>query len=208
MLHYDCLHHPASLTASQLQRSKGRGPTSTSNNASHIAYLETHSYKPVSTEEMEQVMQSSKLFLLKVWITSIVCLAATVCNMLNSDIDGCLFEESASWFSEVWITYSAHEQAKAILAAEMEVVKAGMGHGDLSMEAYSQVWEECYGQVSILCEKGEGSLMCFMWLSSSSLKITVLLFSVRRFYICPLRTGTPELTWHQRKTESKAWRRS
>lgn len=30
----------------------------------------------------------------------------------------------------------------------MEVVKAGMGHGDLSMEAYSQVWEECYGQVS------------------------------------------------------------
>lgn len=33
----------------------------------------------------------------------------------------------------------------------MEVVKAGMGHGDLSMEAYSQVWEECYGQVS-LCQ--------------------------------------------------------
>lgn len=31
----------------------------------------------------------------------------------------------------------------------MEVVKAGMGHGDLSMEAYSQVWEECYGQVNI-----------------------------------------------------------
>lgn len=30
----------------------------------------------------------------------------------------------------------------------MEVVKGGMGHGDLSMEAYSQVWEECYGQVS------------------------------------------------------------
>lgn len=41
------------------------------------------------------------------------------------------------------------QQAKAALAAEMEVVKAGMGHGDLSMEAYSQVWEECYGQVSI-----------------------------------------------------------
>lgn len=36
-----------------------------------------------------------------------------------------------------------------MLAAEMEVVKAGMGHGDLSMEAYSQVWEECYGQVNI-----------------------------------------------------------
>lgn len=34
-----------------------------------------------------------------------------------------------------------------MLAGEMEVVKAGMGHGDLSMEAYSQVWEECYAQV-------------------------------------------------------------
>uniref|UniRef100_A0A8C8G6I9 Cell division cycle 5-like protein n=1 Tax=Oncorhynchus tshawytscha TaxID=74940 RepID=A0A8C8G6I9_ONCTS len=33
---------------------------------------------------------------------------------------------------------------------EMEVVRAGMGHGDLSMEAYSQVWEECYGQVLYL----------------------------------------------------------
>lgn len=35
----------------------------------------------------------------------------------------------------------------------MEVVKAGMGHGDLSMEAYSQVWEECYGQVSPWTQK-------------------------------------------------------
>lgn len=32
----------------------------------------------------------------------------------------------------------------------MEVVKAGMGHGDLSMDAYSQVWEECYGQVKLV----------------------------------------------------------
>uniref|UniRef100_A0AAQ5XUV3 CDC5 cell division cycle 5-like (S. pombe) n=1 Tax=Amphiprion ocellaris TaxID=80972 RepID=A0AAQ5XUV3_AMPOC len=94
MLHHDCLHHPSSSSANQLQRGKNRGPASTSNNASHIAYLETHTYKPVSTEDMEQ--------------------------------------------------------AKALLALEMEVVKAGMGHGDLSMEAYSQVWEECYGQVLYL----------------------------------------------------------
>uniref|UniRef100_A0A1A8HDQ4 Cell division cycle 5-like protein n=1 Tax=Nothobranchius korthausae TaxID=1143690 RepID=A0A1A8HDQ4_9TELE len=94
MLHHDCLHHPSANTANQLQRGKTKGPTSTSNNASHISYLETHSYKPVSTEEMEQ--------------------------------------------------------ATAILAAEMDVVKAGMGHGDLSLEAYTQVWEECYGQVLYL----------------------------------------------------------
>lgn len=55
MLHFDCLHHPSANTANQLQRGKIRGPTSTSNNASHIAYLEKTSYKPISTEEMEQV---------------------------------------------------------------------------------------------------------------------------------------------------------
>ncbi|XP_037536510.1 cell division cycle 5-like protein [Nematolebias whitei] len=97
MMHNDCLHHPsanAANAANQLQRGKTKGPASTSNNASHISYLETHPYKPVSTEDMEQ--------------------------------------------------------AKVILAVEMEVVKAGMGHGDLSLEAYTQVWEECYGQVLYL----------------------------------------------------------
>ncbi len=41
-------------------------------------------------------------------------------------------------------------QAGELLAQEMEVVKHGMGHGDLSMEAYNQVWEECYSQVLYL----------------------------------------------------------
>ncbi|KAM9365497.1 cell division cycle 5-like protein [Pholidichthys leucotaenia] len=93
MLHNDCLHHPTANAASQLQRGK-KGPTSTSNNAAHITYLETHPYKPVGREEMEQ--------------------------------------------------------AKTKISSEMEVVKVGMGHGDLSMEAYSQVWEECYAQVLYL----------------------------------------------------------
>lgn len=39
------------------------------------------------------------------------------------------------------------EAAKQELKKEMEVVKAGMGHGDLSMDAYTQVWEECLAQV-------------------------------------------------------------
>ena len=30
----------------------------------------------------------------------------------------------------------------------MEVVKQGMGHGDLTKEAYKQVWQECLSQVS------------------------------------------------------------
>lgn len=32
----------------------------------------------------------------------------------------------------------------------MEVVKKGMGHGELSLEAYTQVWEECLAQVLFL----------------------------------------------------------
>lgn len=42
------------------------------------------------------------------------------------------------------------EQAKALLAEEMNTVKEGMGHGDLALDVYSQVWEECLGQVLYL----------------------------------------------------------
>lgn len=38
-------------------------------------------------------------------------------------------------------------QAKKILTDEMAVVKEGMAHGDLSLDAYSTVWEECLSQV-------------------------------------------------------------
>ncbi|XP_065111083.1 cell division cycle 5-like protein [Paramisgurnus dabryanus] len=41
-------------------------------------------------------------------------------------------------------------KAREMLVQEMDVVKHGMGHGDLSMEAYNQVWEECYSQVLYL----------------------------------------------------------
>lgn len=42
------------------------------------------------------------------------------------------------------------EAAKELLEQEMEDVKAGMGHGDLSLESYTQVWEECLAQVLFL----------------------------------------------------------
>jgi len=32
----------------------------------------------------------------------------------------------------------------------LEVVKTGMGHGELSIDSYTQVWEECYAQVLFL----------------------------------------------------------
>lgn len=46
-------------------------------------------------------------------------------------------------------TYSQQEieKAKEILKKEMDIVKHGMGHGELSLESYTQVWEECLAQV-------------------------------------------------------------
>lgn len=38
-------------------------------------------------------------------------------------------------------------KARELLKAEAEYVKSAMGHGDLPIDAYSQVWEECYNQV-------------------------------------------------------------
>ncbi|XP_062863914.1 cell division cycle 5-like protein [Trichomycterus rosablanca] len=48
------------------------------------------------------------------------------------------------------VTEEDLKKAKDLLKQEMDVVKHGMGHGDLSMEAYNQVWEECYSQVLYL----------------------------------------------------------
>lgn len=38
-------------------------------------------------------------------------------------------------------------EANTCLSKEMEIVKQGMAHGELSIDAYSQVWEECLAQV-------------------------------------------------------------
>ena len=40
--------------------------------------------------------------------------------------------------------------AKKMLQKEMEFVKQRIGHGDLPLESYSKVWEECYAQVLYL----------------------------------------------------------
>lgn len=42
------------------------------------------------------------------------------------------------------------ELARTMLTKEMDTVRHGMNHGDLSIDAYTQVWEECLGQVLFL----------------------------------------------------------
>lgn len=51
-------------------------------------------------------------------------------------------------YSEVSV--ADRENAAKLLKLEMNVVKAGMAHGDLSIESYSQVWQECLSQVLYL----------------------------------------------------------
>lgn len=41
-------------------------------------------------------------------------------------------------------------KARDLLKREMDFVKRGMNHGDLSIESFSQVWDECYSQVLYL----------------------------------------------------------
>jgi len=41
-------------------------------------------------------------------------------------------------------------EADVLLKKEFEAVKTGMGHGELSIDSYTQVWEECYAQVLFL----------------------------------------------------------
>ena len=44
-------------------------------------------------------------------------------------------------------------QASDVLKAEMDFVKQKMGH-DLSLDTYTQVWEQCYAQVLFLPSQG------------------------------------------------------
>ncbi|CAI9578047.1 unnamed protein product [Staurois parvus] len=52
------------------------------------------------------------------------------------------------------LTQEEQKYAEDLLKQEMEVVKQGMGHGDLSLDAFNQVWEECYSQVLYLPGQG------------------------------------------------------
>lgn len=48
------------------------------------------------------------------------------------------------------VSVDERENAAKLLKSEMSIVKNGMAHGDLSIESYSQVWQECLSQVLYL----------------------------------------------------------
>lgn len=45
------------------------------------------------------------------------------------------------------LTEEEMKEAHEILSKEMEIVKDGMGHGNVSSDVYTHVWEECYNEV-------------------------------------------------------------
>lgn len=45
------------------------------------------------------------------------------------------------------ITEGEMNAARELLNEEISVVKDAMAHGDLTIDAYTKVWDECYGQV-------------------------------------------------------------
>lgn len=48
------------------------------------------------------------------------------------------------------VSIEEREAAGHLLKQEMQIVKTGMSHGELSIESYSQVWQECLSQVLYL----------------------------------------------------------
>lgn len=45
------------------------------------------------------------------------------------------------------VTEDEMNAARELLNNEIGVVKTAMDHGDLAIDAYTKVWDECYGQV-------------------------------------------------------------
>jgi pre-mRNA-splicing factor CDC5/CEF1 len=53
----------------------------------------------------------------------------------------------------VYIIFFKYFKARALLESEVNAVKKTMGHGDISLDVYSKVWDECYSQVLFLPSK-------------------------------------------------------
>ncbi|CAH1233990.1 CDC5L [Branchiostoma lanceolatum] len=225
MLHHDAIYNPSEEQAATAAGDKKKGAQSAGNKmAEHIAYLEEYPYnkldedslnlaKELLSHEMEVVMawmahgdlsvelshemevvkagmqhgdlsvNVSNLFVcqcvsaLQFWYILLDGADHRACfpqakellshemeivkaGMSHGDLSVEVFNQfvcecaSALQFQYVLPDGADHHacfpQAKELLSHEMEVVKAGMQHGDLSVDVFNQVWEECYSQVLFL----------------------------------------------------------
>ncbi len=61
----------------------------------------------------------------------------------------------------------------------MEKVKIGMGHGDLTQEAYTQVWEECLSQVLFVPSQNRYTRFLFLFYFYKIQVIPLIYFDCR-----------------------------
>ena len=96
------------------------------------------------------------------------------------------------WCDVMWCGVSV--QAHRLLEEEVEVVRKGMGHGELTPEVFTQVWEECYKEVRVVgglcarvcvCVHGCWSV-CVCWYigKNMSYRFTVLVMEVQCCLSC------------------------
>lgn len=86
-------------------------------------WLQQYPYKDISEEDLEEVSKKIKI----------------IYNCSNLYI----YQYNQVKFKRLKFFF----KAKKLVKEEMSIVKEGMGHGDLSLEAYTTVWDECLGQV-------------------------------------------------------------
>lgn len=67
-------------------------------------------------------------------------------------------------------------ETKRLLQKEMEFVKQRIGHGDLPIESYSKVWEECYAQVGAAC-RGTGCIKYCLYYDVSVVRCLYVIVS-------------------------------
>jgi len=101
------------------------------------------------------------------------------------------------------------DSAKILLEAEMEVVKTGMQHGDLSLDAYTQVWEECLAQVLFLPgqQRYTRANLASKKDRIESLEKRLDMNRGHRYFSFLDSSDTQGQTWRLRRTALSRWRR-
>ena len=119
--------------------------------------------KDVDPSKVAQLSQAHKTFL-----SLLGQLGVSMINK-NKDVDPskvAQLSQAHKTFLEKrpYETFTEEEVAEAdvLLKKEFEAVKTGMGHGELSIDSYTQVWEECYAQVTWPVYSGQW-LMCTLF---------------------------------------------
>ncbi|EDL23431.1 mCG18249, isoform CRA_b [Mus musculus] len=156
MLHYDLLHHPYEPSGNK----KGKNVGFATNNSEHITYLEHSPYEKFSKEDLKKAQDAlvQEMEVVKQGMSHGELSSEAYNQVWEECYSQVLYLPAQSRYTRANLASKKDRieslekrlEAQDALVQEMEVVKQGMSHGELSSEAYNQVWEECYSQVLYL----------------------------------------------------------